>query len=76
MSCISPWVESPHSFPVNGKQKTGVPGSLCGHILEVSWYFTALCLWISITCAEDTAGVGGFSGSFGREHMGMVSSSH
>lgn len=70
MNCLSPWVESPHSFPANGKQKRGVPVSLCGHILEVSWYFAPFCLWISITFEEDTVGVGGFSGSFGRRAHG------
>lgn len=74
-NCISPWVVSPHSFLANGKQKTGVPGSLCGNSLKISWYFTAFCLRISITYGEGIAGVGGFSGSFSRQHMWMVPSS-
>lgn len=68
MNCFTPWVGSPHSFPANGKQKTGVHGSLCGDSLEISWYFTVFCLRVSVTCAEGTAEAGEFSGSFGREH--------
>jgi len=60
MNCISPCVESLHSFPADGKQKTAEPGSLCGDSLEISWYFTAFCLQVSVACAEGTTGMVGF----------------
>lgn len=35
-------MESPHSFPANGKQKTGVPGGFCDDSLQIncSQFFT------------------------------------
>lgn len=64
---ISPWIVSLFFFVLQG---TLFPGSLCGGCLETSWNLTAFCLWVSITCAEGTAGVDNLCKFWQRAHGG------